>query len=159
KPLHPPKLLIALANALRVRRLETERAELLDQLRRRQEMVGDSDPMQRLRDEIRPAGASQTRILILGQHGTGKELVARETHATSPRAGKPFVRLNCAAIPRDLIESELFGHEKGAFSGATAQKRGKFELARGGTLFLDEVGDMSLDTQAKLLRVLEENEM
>jgi len=159
KPLHPPKLLIALANALRVRRLETERAELLDQLRRRQEMLGDSDPMQRLREEIRRAGASQTRILILGENGTGKELVAREIHATSPRAGKPFVRLNCAAIPRDLIESELFGHEKGAFSGATAQKRGKFELARGGTLFLDEVGDMSLDTQAKLLRVLEENEM
>ena len=159
KPLHPPKLLIALANALRVRRLETERAELLDQLRRRQEMRGDSDPMQRLRDEIRRAGASQTRILILGENGTGKELVAREIHATSPRAAKPFVRLNCAAIPRDLIESELFGHEKGAFSGATAQKRGKFELARGGTLFLDEVGDMSLDTQAKLLRVLEENEM
>ena len=159
KPLHPPKLLILLENALRVRRLETERAELLDQLGRRQEMRGDSEPMQRLREDIRKAGASQARILVIGENGTGKELVARAIHASSPRAAKPFVRLNCDAIPRDLIESELFGHEKGAFTGATTQKRGKFELARGGTLFLDEVGDMSLDTQAKLLRVLEENEM
>jgi two-component system nitrogen regulation response regulator NtrX len=159
KPLSPPKLLIALENALRVRSLESEKAELLDQLGRRHEMLGDSDPMQRLQEEIRKAGSSQARILILGENGTGKELAARAIHAISPRASKPFVRLNCAAIPRDLIESELFGHEKGAFTGAMVQKRGKFELARGGTLFLDEIGDMSLETQAKLLRVLEENEM
>ncbi|HZM14372.1 MAG TPA: sigma-54 dependent transcriptional regulator [Candidatus Krumholzibacteria bacterium] len=160
KPLDPlARVLIALDNALRIRRLEGEKAELLDQLGRRNEMLGDSPAMQRLRDEIRKAGASHARILVLGANGTGKELAARAIHAISPRAQKPFVRLNCAAIPRDLIESELFGHEKGAFTGAMAQKLGKFELARGGTLFLDEVGDMSLETQAKLLRVLEENEM
>jgi two-component system nitrogen regulation response regulator NtrX len=159
KPLSPEKLLILLKNALHVRSLESDKAELLDELGRRNEMLGESEPMQRLQEEIRKAGASQARILILGENGTGKELAARAIHAISPRASKPFVRLNCAAIPRDLIESELFGHERGAFTGATAQKRGKFELARGGTLFLDEIGDMSLDTQAKLLRVLEENEM
>ena len=159
KPLSAPKLLIALENALRVRKLEGEKAELLDQLGQKHQMLGDSDPMRALHDDIQKAGASQARILILGENGTGKELAARAIHAISPRSSKPFVRLNCAAIPRDLIESELFGHEKGAFTGATAQKRGKFELARGGTLFLDEIGDMSLETQAKLLRVLEENEM
>jgi two-component system nitrogen regulation response regulator NtrX len=159
KPLSVPKLLIALENAIRVRKLESEKAELLDQLERRHQMFGDSQPMRALHDDIQKAGASQARILILGENGTGKELAARAIHAISPRASKPFVRLNCAAIPRDLIESELFGHEKGAFTGASAQKRGKFELARGGTLFLDEIGDMSLETQAKLLRVLEENEM
>ncbi len=160
KPLDPmAKVLIALDNVLRIRKLESEKAELLDQLGRRHDMLGDSEAMTRLRDEIRKAGGSQARILILGENGTGKELAARAIHAISPRASQPFVRLNCAAIPRDLIESELFGHEKGAFTGATAQKPGKFELARGGTLFLDEVGDMSLETQAKLLRVLEENEM
>ena len=160
KPLDPlARVLISLDNALRIRRLEVEKAELLDQLGRRHEMLGDSPAMQRLRDDIRKAGASHARILVLGANGTGKELAARAIHAISPRAQKSFVRLNCAAIPRDLIESELFGHEKGAFTGATAQKLGKFELARGGTLFLDEVGDMSLETQAKLLRVLEENEM
>ncbi len=159
KPLSPPKLLITLENALRLVRLESEKADLLDQLGRRHDMRGDSEAMRRLRDDIRKAGASQARILILGENGTGKELAGRAIHAISPRSQKPFVRLNCAAIPRDLIESELFGHEKGAFTGATAQKPGKFELARGGTLFLDEVGDMSLETQAKLLRVLEENEM
>ncbi|MFQ5599109.1 MAG: sigma-54-dependent transcriptional regulator [Candidatus Krumholzibacteriia bacterium] len=159
KPLSPPKLLIALENALRVRRLESEKAELLDQLGGRHEMLGESQPMLRLRDEIHKAGSSQARILIQGENGTGKELAARAIHAISPRASEPFVRLNCAAIPRDLIESELFGYEKGAFTGAMSQKRGKFELASSGTLFLDEVGDMSLETQAKLLRVLEENEM
>jgi DNA-binding NtrC family response regulator len=115
--------------------------------------------MRQLLQDIRKAGASQARILVQGENGTGKELVARAVHQISPRASGPFVRLNCAAIPRDLIESELFGHERGAFTGAVAQKRGKFEVANRGTLFLDEIGDMSLDTQAKLLRVLEESEM
>jgi len=115
--------------------------------------------MVQLQQEIRRAGVSQARILIQGENGSGKELVARAIHEVSPRRDAPFQRLNCAAIPRDLIESELFGYEKGAFTGAVARKRGRFELANGGTLFLDEVGDMSLDTQSKLLRVLEENEM
>jgi two-component system nitrogen regulation response regulator NtrX len=159
KPISPPKLLIALENALRVRTLEDERRELLQRLGDRELMLGDSMVMQRLLENIHKAGSSQARILIQGENGTGKELAARAIHAISPRAKGPFVRLNCAAIPRDLIESELFGHEKGAFTGATAQKRGKFELANQGTLFLDEIGDMSLDTQSKLLRVLEENEM
>jgi two-component system nitrogen regulation response regulator NtrX len=122
-------------------------------------MLGDSAPMAQLRHEVDRAGSSQARILVQGENGTGKELVARAIHTISPRRQAPFQRLNCAAIPRDLIESELFGHEKGAFTGAVTQKPGKFELANGGTLFLDEIGDMSLDTQAKLLRVLEENEM
>jgi two-component system nitrogen regulation response regulator NtrX len=159
KPLSAPKLLISLENALRVRSLERERSELLQRLGDRNRMLGDSPPMQQLRHEIERAGSSQARILIQGENGTGKELVARAIHTISPRHQAPFQRLNCAAIPRDLIESELFGYEKGAFTGASGQKQGKFELANGGTLFLDEIGDMSLDTQAKLLRVLEENEM
>jgi two-component system nitrogen regulation response regulator NtrX len=159
KPLKAEKLLIALDRALHLRRLESEKAELLERLGTDPLLLGESPPMQRLLQDIRKAGASQARILIQGENGTGKELAARAIHQTSPRASGPFVRLNCAAIPRDLIESELFGHERGAFTGAVAQKRGKFELANGGTLFLDEIGDMSLDTQAKLLRVLEENEM
>jgi two-component system nitrogen regulation response regulator NtrX len=159
KPLTVPKLLISLENALRVRQLETERQELLERLGDKSRMIGDSPPMAQLHHEIKRAGASQARILIQGENGTGKELVARAIHDISPRREAPFQRLNCAAIPRDLIESELFGHEKGAFTGAVAQKRGRFELANGGTLFLDEIADMSLDTQSKLLRVLEENEM
>jgi len=159
KPISPQKLLVSLDRALRMRRLEREKAELLHQIGGSQELLGDSEPMRRLKQEIARAGASQARILVQGESGTGKELAARLIHRISPRAAQPFQSLNCAAIPRDLIESELFGHERGAFTGATAQKRGKLELARGGTFFLDEVGDMSLDTQAKLLRVLEANEM
>ncbi len=159
KPLQPERLLVVVRNAFATRRLQVEKAELLERLGEPPALLGESPPMQRLRDEIARAGASQARILVAGENGTGKELVARAVHQISPRAHGPFVRLNCAAIPRDLIESELFGHEKGAFTGAVAQKRGKFEMANGGTLLLDEVGDMSLDTQAKLLRVLEENEV
>jgi len=158
KPLSAPRLLVSLDRALGWQRDQVEKAELVDRLDGPQ-LLGESPPMQRLIQEVRKAGQSQARILIRGPNGTGKELVARAIHRISPRAQGPFVRLNCAAIPRDLIESELFGHERGAFTGAVAQKRGKFELARRGTLFLDEIGDMSLDTQAKLLRVLEENEM
>jgi two-component system nitrogen regulation response regulator NtrX len=121
-------------------------------------MVGESEPMTSLQQEILKAAPSKGRVLISGENGTGKELVAAAIHLNSQRKAKPFVKLNCAAIPKDLIESELFGHEKGAFTGAISRKEGKFELADGGTLLLDEIGDMSLDTQAKLLRVLEENE-
>jgi two-component system, NtrC family, nitrogen regulation response regulator NtrX len=159
KPIAAEKLLISLERALQWRRDQAEKAELVERLGARQQLLGESEPMRELMQEIRKAGASQARILIAGENGTGKELVARAIHDTSRRAGGPFVRVNCAAIPRDLIESELFGHERGAFTGAVAQKRGKFELANRGTLFLDEIGDMSVDTQAKLLRVLEENEM
>jgi two-component system nitrogen regulation response regulator NtrX len=159
KPFNPTaKLLILVKNALQSRRLAHENAELQSQLGTG-ELVGESEPMRRLLQEIRKAGQSQARILVQGENGTGKELAARAIHRISPRADGPFVRLNCAAIPRDLIESELFGHERGAFTGAVGQKRGRFEVANGGTLFLDEIGDMSLETQAKLLRVLEENEM
>ena len=114
--------------------------------------------MEQLKGQIKIAGPSSSRVLISGENGTGKELVARSIHNESPRRGKPFVEVNCAAIPDTLIESELFGHEKGAFTGATAMKRGKFEQADGGTIFLDEIGDMSLATQAKVLRVLQEQE-
>ena len=158
KPLTAERLLVSLERALGWRRDQIEKAELVDRLGGPQ-LLGESGPMKQLVHEVRRAGSSQARILVLGENGTGKELVGRAIHQISPRAAGPFVRLNCAAIPRDLIESELFGHEKGAFTGAVAQKRGKFELANRGTLFLDEIGDMSLDTQAKLLRVLEENEM
>jgi two-component system nitrogen regulation response regulator NtrX len=159
KPIAAERLLVSLERALGWRRDQAEKAELVDRLGARQQLLGESSPMRTLVQDIRKAGASQARILIQGENGTGKELVARAVHEISPRTKGPFVRLNCAAIPRDLIESELFGHEKGAFTGALAQKRGKFELANRGTLFLDEIGDMSLDTQAKLLRVLEESEM
>jgi two-component system nitrogen regulation response regulator NtrX len=121
-------------------------------------MVGESAPMKKLHEEIMKAAPSKGRVLICGENGTGKELVAAAIHENSPRKTKPFVKLNCAAIPKDLIESELFGHEKGAFTGAVSRKEGRFELADGGSLLLDEIGDMSLDTQAKLLRVLEEHE-
>jgi two-component system, NtrC family, nitrogen regulation response regulator NtrX len=159
KPIAAEKLLISLERALQWRRDQAEKAELVERLGARQQLLGESPPMRQLVQDIHKAGASQARILITGENGTGKELVARAIHDTSRRASGPFVRVNCAAIPRDLIESELFGHERGAFTGAVAQKRGKFELANRGTLFLDEIGDMSVDTQAKLLRVLEENEM
>jgi two-component system nitrogen regulation response regulator NtrX len=159
KPILGQRLLLSLERALGWRTDQREKAELVERLGARQQLLGESPPMQRLVQDIRKAGQSQARILITGENGTGKELAARAIHDISPRSKGPFVRLNCAAIPRDLIESELFGHEKGAFTGAVAQKRGKFELATRGTLFLDEIADMSLETQAKLLRVLEENEM
>jgi two-component system nitrogen regulation response regulator NtrX len=122
-------------------------------------MVGESPAIQRLRADIEQAAPSHGRVLIFGENGTGKELVARNVHARSLRASGPFVEVNCAAIPEELIESELFGHTRGAFTGAQAAKKGKFELADGGTLFLDEVGDMTLKTQAKVLRVLQEQKV
>ncbi len=156
KPLSLEKTLLTLTRALEHARLERENAALRESLAPREEIIGDSEPMRRLREQIATAAPTTGRVLIHGENGSGKELVARAIHAQSARAERPFVEVNCAAIPEELIESELFGHEKGAFTGALARRRGKFELADGGTLFLDEVGDMSLKTQAKVLRALEE---
>ena len=158
KPLDLEKVTILVRNALHQRKLEEENLNLRIQVERRFELVGSSPTMNRLREMIAMAAPANSRVLISGANGTGKELVARAIHLQSPRHNRPFVEINCAAIPETLIESELFGHEKGAFSGATSMKRGKFELADGGTLFLDEIGDMSLATQAKVLRVLQEQQ-
>jgi len=156
KPLSLEKILVVVKNALRQRRLEAENRVLKERIEHRWIMVGESAAMLRLRGEIAPAAPSNGRVLIFGENGTGKELVARNIHHLSLRSQGPFVEVNCAAIPEDLIESELFGHTRGAFTGALMAKKGKFELADGGTLFLDEVGDMTLKTQAKVLRVLQE---
>ena len=156
KPLSLEKTVLTVKHALDHQELEMANAELRDKLERNNWMVGDSVPMRALRQQIAYAGPTSGRVLIYGESGTGKELVARALHAGSSRAPRPFIEVNCAAIPEDLIESEMFGHVKGAFTGATAAKRGKFERADGGTIFLDEIGDMSLKTQAKVLRVLEE---
>src|SRR5215468_11091585 len=156
KPLQIERTVLAVRNALRQRQLETDNLRLREQLDDNNTMIGESIPIRALRQQIAVAAPTNGRILIYGESGTGKELAARAIHHFSPRAALPFVELNCAAIPEELIESELFGHTKGAFTGATQAKRGKFEQADGGTLFLDEVGDMSLKVQAKVLRVLEE---
>jgi two-component system nitrogen regulation response regulator NtrX len=156
KPLSLDKTLLVVKNALRQRRLESENRSLKAQVEQRFRMVGEGPAMGALRAQIAQAAPSHGRVLIFGENGTGKELVARNIHAQSLRADGPFVEVNCAAIPEDLIESELFGHTKGAFTGALAARKGKFELADGGTLFLDEIGDMTLKTQAKVLRALQE---
>jgi two-component system, NtrC family, nitrogen regulation response regulator NtrX len=145
-------------NALRLSRLEDENRELRNRLGKH-ELVGSGPAMQKLIAQIERVASSETRVCILGETGTGKELVARAIHEKSPRREHPFITLNCAAVPAELIESELFGHEKGAFTGAAAKHLGKFEQADGGTLFLDEIGDMPVAMQAKLLRVLEEGEV
>ncbi len=159
KPLSSDKVLVTVANALRLRRLVDENRDLKELVGLQTRMVGSSKVMQELAEQIRLVAPSQGRVLITGENGTGKELVARAIHDNSERARAPFVKLNCAAVPRELIESELFGHEKGSFTGASQMRRGKFELADGGTLLLDEVGDMPLAMQAKLLRVLQEGEL
>ncbi|RPJ86130.1 MAG: sigma-54-dependent Fis family transcriptional regulator [Acidobacteria bacterium] len=156
KPLSLEKVLLVLAHALKQKRLEAENRSLKDLVRQETTMIGESVPMIALRQQIRYAAPTEGRILIYGENGTGKELVARLIHLGSPRKEQPFVEVNCAAIPEDLIESELFGSEKGAYTGSTETRKGKFELGDGGTVFLDEVGDMSIKTQAKVLRVLEE---
>jgi two-component system nitrogen regulation response regulator NtrX len=156
KPLSIEKTLLTVRNALRQRALERENASLVAELGEEYAMVGESVAMRALRKQIAAVAPTDGRVLIYGESGTGKELVARAIHAQSRRAAAPFVEVNCAAIPEELIESELFGHVRGAFTGATAAKRGKFEMADGATLFLDEVGDMSQRVQAKVLRVLEE---
>jgi len=156
KPLSIEKTLLAVRNALRQRELESTNLELLKRLETGYAMIGDSMPMRALRQQIAFAAPTSGRILVHGESGTGKELVARTLHAQSRRASRPFIEFNCAAIPEELVESELFGHVRGAFTGATQARRGKFERADGATLFLDEIGDMSLKTQSKVLRVLEE---
>jgi len=158
KPLSTDKLLVTVENALRLSRLEDENRELRQRLGKH-ELVGSGPAMKKLITQIERVAASETRVCILGETGTGKELIARAIHEKSPRHDHPFVTLNCAAVPAELIESELFGHEKGAFTGAAVKHLGKFEQADGGTLFLDEIGDMPVAMQAKLLRVLEEGEV
>jgi len=158
KPLSTDKLLVTVENALRLSRLEDENRELRHRLGKH-ELVGSGPAMKKLLGQIDRVAASETRVCILGETGTGKELVARAIHEKSPRHENAFITLNCAAVPAELIESELFGHEKGAFTGAAAKHFGKFEQAEGGTLFLDEIGDMPVSMQAKLLRVLEEGEV
>jgi len=156
KPLSIEKTLLTVRNALRQQRLELINAEMSAELAKEYSMVGESVAMRALRKQITIVAPTDGRVLIYGESGTGKELVAHAIHAKSRRAGALFVEVNSAAIPEELIESELFGHVKGAFTGATAAKKGKFELADGATLFLDEIGDMSANVQAKVLRVLEE---
>jgi two-component system nitrogen regulation response regulator NtrX len=158
KPLSLENVTLRVKHALDQYRLEQENRSLRTKVQRKFELVGQSPAMQQLRQLIATAGPTNSRVLIGGENGTGKELVARAIHEHSARADKPFVAVNCAAIPETLIESELFGHEKGSFSGATSMKRGQFEQADGGTLFLDEIADMSLSTQAKVLRALQEQQ-
>ncbi len=156
KPLSLEKTLLIVSRALEHARLERENASLRERLEERWTIIGESPPIRGLREQIATAAPTTGRVLIHGENGSGKELVARAIHALSARHDRTFVEVNCAAIPEELIESELFGHEKGAFTGALSRRRGRFEMADGGTLFLDEIGDMSLKTQAKVLRALEE---
>jgi two-component system, NtrC family, nitrogen regulation response regulator NtrX len=158
KPLSLENVTLRVKHALDQYRLEQENRSLKTKVQRKFELVGQSPAMQQLRQLIETAGPTNSRVLIGGENGTGKELVARAIHMHSARIDHPFVAVNCAAIPETLIESELFGHEKGSFTGATSMKRGQFEQADGGTLFLDEIGDMSLNTQAKVLRALQEQQ-
>jgi two-component system nitrogen regulation response regulator NtrX len=159
KPLSLEKVILVIKNALEVHRLGQENRRLREELGGRAQLYGDTVPMRALRQQITLTAPTNGRVLIFGESGTGKELVARALHAASLRSDRAFVEVNCAAIPEELIESELFGHSKGSFTGASENKVGKFEKADGGTLFLDEVGDMSLRTQSKVLRVLEEQRL
>jgi two-component system, NtrC family, nitrogen regulation response regulator NtrX len=156
KPLDTDRILLVLRNALLQRGLLAENARLRDEVESRHQIVGKSFAIRQVLERVERVAPTDARVLITGENGTGKELVARAVHRLSPRASKPFVEVNCAAIPTELIESELFGHMKGSFTGATEDRPGKFELADGGTLFLDEIGDMSLAAQAKVLRALQE---
>jgi len=159
KPLNRDKLLLTVRNAVRQQRLEEEVDELRERAERDYQLVGNAPGMLELRAQIERAAPTKATVMIQGESGTGKELVAREIHRRSSRAQLPFIQVNCAAIPEELIESELFGHEKGSFTGAVRKQTGKFVAADGGTIFLDEIGDMSLRTQAKVLRVLQEGEV
>lgn len=158
KPISTEKLLLTVENALKLQRLESENRQLRQRLGKH-EIVWKGEAMRRIMAQVERVAASESRVCILGETGTGKELVARTIHDRSPRSSGPFVTLNCAAVPAELIESELFGHEKGSFTGASGRHIGKFEQADGGTIFLDEIGDMPINMQAKLLRVLEEGEI
>lgn len=159
KPLHRERVLLSIRNALSQNRLRRENLDLRKKAGKRYEIIGNHPLMKKLWSDIKLAAATNATILIYGESGTGKELIARAIHQHSLRANESFVQVNCAAIPEELIESELFGHVKGAFTGATEKKQGKFDAAAGGTIFLDEIADMSLKTQAKVLRVLEEGEV
>src|SRR5687767_10105551 len=159
KPLNRDKLLLTVRNAVRQRTLQEENAELKSRTEKEYQLVGESPLMVDLKSQIERAAPTKATVLITGESGTGKELVAREIHRRSSRANEAFIQVNCAAIPEELIESELFGHEKGSFTGAVRKQTGKFVAADGGTIFLDEIGDMSLRTQAKVLRVLQEGEV
>jgi len=159
KPLTPESVLVTVRAALELSRTRAENRALHAELGRRAALVGESPAMQQVRGLIARVGPTEARVLLTGESGTGKELAAAAVHAASRRAGRPFVTVNCAAIPRDLVESEMFGHERGAFTGATERRLGRFELAHSGTLFLDEIGDLSADAQAKLLRTLETGEL
>ena len=156
KPLSLEKTVLVVGNAVRQRRLEIENRELRATMDRRHTIIGESYVLRQLLEQVAMAAPTNGRVLIYGENGTGKELIARTIHMRSRRAKGPFIEVNCAAIPEELIESELFGHMKGAFTGAVSDRRGKFEMADGGTLFLDEIGDMSVKTQAKVLRALQE---
>ena len=159
KPLHRDRILLTLRNALNQNKLARENLDLRRKSEKRYELVGNHPMMKKLWRDIQAAAPTNATVIIYGESGTGKELIARAVHTCSLRAKEAFVQVNCAAIPEELIESELFGHERGAFTGATEKKAGKFDQADGGTIFLDEIGDMSLKTQSKVLRVLEEGEV
>src|SRR5262245_22462658 len=159
KPLGRDRVLVVVRNALEQGRLVSENRDLKLSFEERFTMVGSSVAIRRVQDAIALAAPTKASVLVTGESGTGKELVARAIHKNSPRSGKPFVKVNCAAIPEELIESELFGHEKGSFTGATREQTGKFAQADGGTIFLDEIGDMSLRTQSKVLRALQDGEI
>jgi DNA-binding NtrC family response regulator len=159
KPLNRERVLVSVQNVIRTAKLSVEMAGLRAEIEARYEMIGQSAPMQRLFKEIDKVAPTKASVLITGQSGTGKELISRAIHRLSARKDAPFVKVNCAAIPRELIESELFGHERGSFTGAAGRKRGFFEQAHGGTLFLDEIGDMDLSAQAKVLRALQSGEV
>jgi DNA-binding NtrC family response regulator len=159
KPLNRERVLVSVQNCIRTARLSRTVEQMRGELETRYEMIGTNALMQRLYQDIDKVAPTKASVLITGESGTGKELVSRAIHRLSPRADAPFIKVNCAAIPRELIESELFGHEKGSFTGAQARKRGFFEQAHGGTLFLDEIGDMDLAAQAKVLRALQNGEV
>jgi DNA-binding NtrC family response regulator len=159
KPLSPEAVLVTVRAALELNRTRAQNRALQEELGRRATLIGEGPAMQQVRALIARVAPTEARVLITGESGTGKELVAAAIHGCSRRKGRPFVTVNCAAIPRDLVESEMFGHERGAFTGATERRLGRFELAHGGTLFLDEVGDLSQEAQAKLLRTLETGEL
>ncbi|MFO8163008.1 MAG: sigma-54 dependent transcriptional regulator [Desulfatiglandales bacterium] len=156
KPLSLEKVLLSVNNALKYNKLETELDIFKEKDRRKHQITGHSQPISELKEKIGIVAPTDSWVLIVGENGTGKELVAHAIHRLSKRKDKPFIEVNCAAIPEDLIESELFGHEKGSFTGATTMKRGKFDQANNGMLFLDEIGDMSLKAQSKVLRILQE---
>ncbi|MEW6468990.1 MAG: sigma-54 dependent transcriptional regulator [Bacteroidota bacterium] len=159
KPLDLNRLLVTIRNAMDKSKLVTETKVLKKKVNKTFDMIGESKAIMQIREMIDRVAPTEARVLITGENGTGKELVARWIHEKSPRSAAPLIEVNCAAIPSELIESELFGHEKGAFTSAVAQRKGKFELAEGGTIFLDEIGDMSLSAQAKVLRALQENKI